>query len=483
MVFGTLDFAIFLPVVFGLYWTVFAKRLRAQNAFLVLASYVFYGWWDWRFTFLIALSTAVDFFVAKYLDRTENHTKRKMLLWVSLVVNLGLLGLFKYYDFFVVHFVEAFTLFGQPLNISTLQWILPAGISFYTFQTLSYTIDVYRRKLRATHDWIAFAAYVSFFPQLVAGPIERATHFLPQFQNPRKFERNRAVDGLRQMLWGFFKKLVIADNCAVFVNLAFNNPEGQSGSTLALGTVFFAFQIYGDFSGYSDIAIGTGRLFGFSIMQNFATPYFSRDIGEFWRRWHISLTTWFRDYVYIPLGGSRGSRRERIRNVLIVFLISGFWHGASVTFLAWGFINALCFIPLLLRGRNRNHLDVVAAHRALPKLSELGAMGLTFGITCIAWVFFRARTLPDAWGILRSIASPSLLTYPDVYSYAHLWTVLAMLALFIVLEWKGRRDPHALHTLACSQPRLVRWGIYYALMTLILLYMSTTTVPFYYFQF
>jgi len=307
MLFNSLDFALFLPLVFTLYWTLSRFGTRFQNSIIVVASYVFYGWWDWRFLTLILFSTVVDYSVGILMSKETKESRRKGLLWLSILVNLGLLGFFKYSNFFIENFISAFTVFGSSISISSLNIILPVGISFYTFQTLSYSIDIYRKKLEPTKDFVSFCAFVSFFPQLVAGPIERATNLLPQFYHKRTFNYESAVNGMRQILWGLVKKMVIADNAAVLANEIFNNSESLPGSALALGAIFFTFQIYGDFSGYSDIAIGTARLFGFNLMQNFAFPYFSRDISEFWRRWHISLSTWFRDYVYIPLGGSRGS--------------------------------------------------------------------------------------------------------------------------------------------------------------------------------
>ena len=352
MLFNSIDFAIFLPIVFVVYWFVANRSVKIQNFLVVAASYVFYGWWDWRFLSLILFSTMIDYCVGRGLLNQQNQFKRKVLLWTSILVNIGLLGFFKYYNFFLDNFIAAFTFFGSEIHSTSLNLILPVGISFYTFQTLSYTIDVYKRKLEPTKDFVSFAAFVSFFPQLVAGPIERATHLLPQFYKKRTFDYGRAVDGMRQILWGLFKKIVIADNCAEYANLIFNNSADYSGSTLVLGALFFTFQIYGDFSGYSDIAIGTSRLFGFDLMRNFNFPYFSRDIAEFWRRWHISLSTWFRDYLYIPLGGSKGGLWLKIRNTLIIFVVSGFWHGANWTFVVWGALNAIYFIPLLLSNRN-----------------------------------------------------------------------------------------------------------------------------------
>lgn len=397
MLFNSIDFAIFLPIVFILYWFVTYKNLRLQNVLIVVASYIFYGWWDWKFLSLIIFSTVVDYSVGLGLKRQEDKTKRKILLWTSILVNLGFLGFFKYYNFFLDNFISAFSFFGQELQTNSLNIILPVGISFYTFQTLSYTIDVYKKKMEPTNDFIAFTAFVSFFPQLVAGPIERATNLLPQFRQKRTFEYDKAADGMRQILWGLFKKVVIADNCAEFANQIFNNSADMNGSTLVLGALFFAFQIYGDFSGYSDIAIGTSRLFGFNLMKNFAFPYFSRDIAEFWRRWHISLATWFRDYLYIPLGGSRGNTWIKVRNTFIIFVVSGFWHGANWTFIVWGTLNAIYFLPLLLTNNNRNNLEIVAQGKFLPSGKELFSMFVTFGLIVFAWIFFRAENIGHAF--------------------------------------------------------------------------------------
>ena len=351
MLFNSVDFLIFLPTVFLLYWFVFQKNLTLQNLFLLAVSYLFYGWWDWRFLSLILICSAINYLAGLALASREEERQRKLILITSCILSLGLLGVFKYYNFFIDNFINAFALAGIHLQARTLNIILPLGISFYTFKALSYTIDVYKRQLEPTNDIIAFFAFVGFFPQLLAGPIDRATNLLPQFYIKRTFEYNKAVDGMRQILWGLFKKIVIADNCATFVNDIFANYETLPASALVLGAVLFSFQIYGDFSGYSDIAIGTSRLFGFSSMRNFSVPYFSRDIAEFWRRWHISLTSWFRDYLYIPLGGNRGTKYKVVRNTFIVFLVCGFWHGANWTFIAWGLINAIYFLPLLLLGK------------------------------------------------------------------------------------------------------------------------------------
>ena len=479
MYFNSLDFALFLPIVFILYWFVTNKNLKLQNALLVVASYVFYGWWDWRFLSLIVFSSLVDYTIGLQLNHTAQPSKRKLLLWSSILVNLGFLGFFKYYNFFIDSFVEAFSFFGSPIQPNTLDIILPVGISFYTFQTLSYTIDVYKRKLEPTRDIVSFLAFVSFFPQLVAGPIERATHLLPQFYKKRQFHYSQAVDGCRQILWGFFKKVVIADNCAEYANQIFNNSAEHSGSTLLMGALFFSFQIYGDFSGYSDIAIGTSRLFGFDLKQNFAFPYFSRDIAEFWRRWHISLSTWFRDYLYIPLGGSQGGTWMKVRNTFIIFLVSGFWHGANWTFIIWGFLNALYFLPLLLAKRNRTHLNVVAQDSKLPSITELVQMGLTFGLTVIAWVFFRAESVTHALNYLQGLFSSSLLSLPTIRPT----NLLVLILFFIGIEWIGRRQHYAIEVLLLKQSRVIRWAFYMIIIAIIFVFSSDTQQEFIYFQF
>ena len=439
MLFNSLDFAIFLPIVFLLYWFVVQKNLKFQNALVVVASYVFYGWWDFRFLSLIIFSTVVDYLVGQKLRVEEKQSKRKVLLWTSILVNLGFLGFFKYYNFFLENFVDAFSIFGMQINTNSLNIILPVGISFYTFQTLSYTIDIYKKKLEPTKDFIAFSAFVCFFPQLVAGPIERATNLLPQFCKKRTFEYDKAVDGMRQILWGLFKKVVIADNCAEFANQIFNNSADMNGSTLVLGAIFFTFQIYGDFSGYSDIAIGTSRLFGFDLKQNFATPYFSRDIAEFWRRWHISLSTWFRDYLYIPLGGSRGGTWMKVRNTFTIFLVSGFWHGANWTFIIWGALNAIYFLPLLLTNNNRKNLGVVAEGKLLPSFRELFAMFTTFSLTVFAWIFFRAESLSHALSYITGIFSESLFKFQKELGLFSSLPIIIIICFFICIEWIGRR--------------------------------------------
>ncbi|GAB4163069.1 MAG: MBOAT family protein [Winogradskyella sp.] len=477
MLFNSIEFFIFLPIVFTIYWLIGSQRIKQQNLLIAIASYVFYGWWDWRFLFLILFSSLVDYTIGLKLFSEDKPSKRKVLLWISICVNLGFLGFFKYYNFFVDSLVDSFTFFGGQLSINTLNIILPVGISFYTFQTLSYTIDVYNKKLQPTRDFLGFMAFVSFFPQLVAGPIERATNLLPQFHKKREFVYEHAVDGLRQVLWGLFKKVVIADNCATYANIIFNNQEDYSGSTLLLGAFFFAFQIYGDFSGYSDIAIGISRLFGFSLKRNFAFPYFSRDIAEFWRRWHISLSTWFRDYLYIPLGGSRGGTKMKIRNTFIIFTVSGFWHGANWTFVVWGALNAIYFLPLLLLNKNRVNTNLVAEGKYFPTIRELSQMTMTFFITLIAWIFFRADNLSSAFVYIRDMFTTTLFYKPEIFPM----TILGLVAFFMFIEWLGRSNEYAIQNIDFMK-KPIRWSFYFLLIILIFSFTGEQQ-EFIYFQF
>ena len=481
MLFNSIDFAVFLPIVFVLYWLLNGS-LRLQNAFLILSGSVFYGWWDWRFLGLLYFTAGTDYLVALGLERTADERRRRLLLGVSLTANLGLLGFFKYYDFFITAFHDGFTLLGLPFGLRTLGLVLPVGISFYTFQSLSYTIDVYRRQLKATDDPVTFFAFVSFFPQMLAGPIERARHMIPQFEAPRSFNIAWARDGVRQMLWGLFKKIVVADNCAQVVNQLYASPADHAGSTMALATVLFAFQIYCDFSGYSDIAIGGARLFGLELMRNFAYPYFSRDIAEFWRRWHISLSTWFRDYLYIPLGGSRGNKAFVVRNTMIIFLVSGFWHGANWTFIAWGAINALFFLPLVLLDRHRTMSGTVAEGRLLPGPRELVQVLVTFAMACFAWIFFRAQSMEQAFMVIGRITSPSLFSMPEVGSVRTLAICAFGIGVMLVLEWMNRERQYGLQMDGRAE-RPVRYALYYGLIAVIILCAPLEGGEFIYFQF
>ncbi len=478
MLFNSLSFAVFLPIVFVLYWALQKRALQIQNILLLGASYYFYACWDWRFLFLLMFSTLLDFYTGIRMKDAANDKSKKTWFWASIIINLGFLGVFKYYNFFAENLQLSLQSMGWQVDFWTLQVILPVGISFYTFHGLSYVVDIYYNRIEPSRNFVNYAVFVSFFPLLVAGPIERATHLLPQIEKRRVFNYQQAVDGLRQILWGLFKKVVIADNCAFYANMIFNESGDQSGSTLLVGAFFFTIQIYGDFSGYSDIALGTARLFGIELLRNFNYPYFSRDIAEFWRRWHISLSSWFKDYLYIPLGGSKGGKWMQVRNTFIIFIVSGFWHGANWTFIAWGFLNALYFLPLLLTNNNRNNLSIVAENSSLPNLKEWLQMGVTFFLTMIAWIFFRSESITQALSICKEIFSNSLLTMP---SQRPLFMFLAI-GLFILIEWIGRRNRYALETLLVQKHRVFRWGFYYALMISILLFAGKEQT-FIYFQF
>ena len=478
MLFNSLNFAIFLPIVFLLYWFVTNKNLKLQNVLLLISSYFFYACWDWRFMFLLIFSTLLDYYTGIKMSDSKNKGSKQFWFWLSIIINLGFLGVFKYYNFFAESFAAFLSEFGLQVNIWTLNVILPVGISFYTFHGLSYVIDIYKNRIPAEKDFIAYSVFVSFFPLLVAGPIERATHLLPKIKVKRNFDYPKAVDGLRQILWGLFKKIVIADQCAIYANQIFTDFDNQSGSNLLLGAVLFTFQIYGDFSGYSDIALGTARLFGIDLLRNFAFPYFSRDIAEFWRRWHISLSTWFRDYLYIPLGGSKGGLWMKIRNTFIIFLVSGFWHGANWTFIAWGLLNALYIMPSIILNTNRNNLEIVAAGRYLPSFKELLSIMVTFFLTVIAWIFFRSISIENAFVFINEMFSKSLFTVPTVLPFK----VLLFLGFFISIEWLGREQEFALQKLGLHWPKLFRFGLYFLLIAALFVF-STKEQPFIYFQF
>ena len=480
MLFNSFEFLLFLPIVFLLYWFVFRRR-RWQNLLIVVASYVFYGWWDWRFLLLIALTSLCSYVSGLLLEHYEGQRRRQQAVSAAnIVLNLGILGVFKYYNFFVENLDALFGMMGYHLDWVTMKVILPVGISFYTFQALSYTIDVYQKKLPATHDIVEFFAYISFFPQLVAGPIERATNLLPQFQQRRQFDYAKAVDGMRQMLWGFLKKLVIADNCASIVNDYWDHFQDLPGLSLFHLGVLFTFQIYCDFSGYSDIAIGCARLFGFNLMRNFNFPYFSRSIPEFWRRWHISLMTWFRDYIYFPLGGSRCDKWKIIRNVYIVWGISGLWHGANWTFVCWGLFHATLLAVYNLLGVNTKYKNVVAYGRYLPSMKETMQMALTFFLTVIGWIIFRAETMAQAVDYLTAMVSNKFFDASALFGVTCTFFGIVLLAI----EWLQRDKQHALQ-FSDVKPfnyRLVRWGIYYIIIMIIACYAGTSQT-FIYFQF
>ncbi len=478
MLFNSIEFAIFLPIVFLLYWLVTAKNLKLQNALLLVSSYYFYACWDWRFMFLLLFSTLLDYFTGLKMQEAGDKNGKRFWFWLSVIINLGFLAVFKYFNFFAASFADAMSNFGVQVNPWSLNVILPVGISFYTFHGLSYVIDIYKDRIKAEKNFVDYAVFVSFFPLLVAGPIERATHLLPQIKKPRTFDYAKAVDGMRQILWGLFKKIVIADNCATYANQIFNHSADMSGSTLVMGALFFTFQIYGDFSGYSDIALGVARLMGIELLRNFAFPYFSRDIAEFWRRWHISLSTWFRDYLYFPLGGSRGNMWLKVRNTFIIFIVSGFWHGANWTFIAWGALNAIYFLPLLLTNNNRVHIETVAQGKHLPDLKEIAQMLLTFSMTVLAWIFFRANNIGHALSYIREIFSSSLFTVPSILP----GTTLLLVTIFMVIEWIGRGEQFALAHIGLTWKRPVRYLLYYILIAAIF-WFGGKEQQFIYFQF
>ena len=439
MLFNSIEYFYFLPTVYILYWFVFKKDLKLQNLLILISSYFFYGWWDWRFLSLIFLSTVVDYFVGLKIYDSQDNKVKKTYLWISILFNVGLLGFFKYFNFFIDSWIDLLGSFGyEQKSVWTLNIILPLGISFYTFQTMSYSLDIYYKKLKPTKDFISFASFVSFFPQLVAGPIERASNLLPQILTKRVFKYEQGVQGLRLILWGMFKKVVIADSLGIMVDRIFDDYQSMDGGVLLLGLIYFAFQIYCDFSGYSDIAIGTAKLIGIELMSNFKFPYFSRDIGEFWRRWHISLSSWFRDYLYIPLGGSKGGRWMSIKNIFVIFIISGFWHGANWTFIMWGLTHALLYIPLFLIGKNRRYTtNVVSENNWFPSIKEFFQMGITFFSTMVAWAFFRSDSISDAFSYLNSIINS--LTIPSNEKIG-----IVYILILCTLDWlwrKNERDP------------------------------------------
>ena len=485
MLFNSIDFAIFLPIVFLIYWHLVYKNLKMQNLLLIISSYFFYGWWDWRFLSLILFSTTVDYFVGNKLVSTEKKSLKKLLLWTSLISNIGLLFFFKYYNFFIDSFVDAFTFFGMNIEANNLNIILPIGISFYTFQTLSYTIDVYNGKLKPTKDYISFSAFVCFFPQLVAGPIERASNLLPQFLKKREFIYSKAVDGMRQILWGIVKKVVIADNCGEFANYIFNNSAEMNGSTLLLGLFFFAFQIYGDFSGYSDIAIGTARIFGFNLKQNFASPYFSKNIVEFWRKWHISLTSWLTDYVFTPLAINLRDYQNKgiLFSIVITFVLSGLWHGAGWNFVIYGLIHAFYYVTTILivghkklfsRNKNKNTF--------IPSFKETISMLFTFLIVSLSYIFFRAENANHAFIYLNGIFSYDIFSLPEFYDELRALKVICLIIAFMIIEWIGREGQYAIESLS-NFSALTRHTTYVIIIIVVFYYMSDNPAEFIYFQF
>ena len=472
MNFNSYPFLLFFSVVVSLYWLVFNRSYRTQNLTILISSCVFYSFWDYRFLSLIFLSIIVDYFIG--LELSKSIKPNKLLLYISCFFNLGVLAFFKYFNFFIDSWIDLFESVGISIISSwSLKIILPVGISFYTFQTMSYTIDVYRKKIKPTSDFIAFASFVTFFPQLVAGPIERASSLLPQVLKKRKFSVKQATEGFRLILWGFFKKIVVADNLSPLVDSIFSNYADFGGGTLALGALYFSFQIYCDFSGYSDIAIGISKLLGIELMSNFKFPYFSRNIAEFWRRWHISLSSWFRDYLYFPMGGSKGSKMKSIRNITTIFVISGLWHGANWTFVFWGLVHALLYIPLFLSGNHRkfNH-EIVAQNSIFPSLKESIQIIITFFFVLTGWVFFRSETIYDAFQYLYIMFFQFNLNFAWIRG-------LPIIFLFLILDWSQRKNERTLF----NHNILLRWLFYILLSLLIFLNFGKTNVDFIYFQF
>lgn len=477
MLFNSTSFALFLTAVFIFYWFVFRNH-KQQNLLLLVSSYSFYITWDYRFLSLLIVSTLLDYFSGLKIHNEHNPKVKYLWLMFSFIVNLGILGAFKYYNFFLTSFVSIFSQLGFQVNEWTLQIIIPVGISFYTFHGLSYVMDIYAKKIIPERNIINYAVFVSFFPLLVAGPIERATHLLPQITQARYFSNAKAVMGLRQMLWGLFKKIVIADNCADYVTTIFSDYEQYSASSLILAAVLFALQIYCDFSGYSDIAIGTARLFGIDLLRNFAFPYFSRDIAEFWRRWHISLSSWFRDYLYIPLGGNKVNIWLRIRNIFVVFIICGFWHGANWTYVAWGTLNALYYLPLLILNKTRENLGIVGRGRCLPTLKEFFQIVFTFALVTCSWVFFRSNNIYDALMYLRRIATNSWFVKPELIPSS----LTIQIIILLTIEWIGRADNFAIERLLIDKRRIFRWSLYYYIVLAIYFFFDNEQ-QFIYFQF
>lgn len=486
MPFNSLNFAVFFVIIFILYWFVVNKNLKIQNLLLLISSYFFYAFWDWRFLFLLVFSTLLDYYSGLKISNTQKESSKRFWFWLSISVNLGFLGIFKYYNFFIESFVELFLKFGFVINAWTLNFVLPVGISFYTFHGLSYVIDVYKKRIPAEKNFIDYAVFVSFFPLLVAGPIERATHLLPQIKKKRSFDYDTAVNGVRQILWGLFKKIVIADTCSIFVDDIFQNYANYSGGTLVLGAILFSFQIYCDFSGYSDIAIGIAKLLGIDLITNFRTPYFSRNIADFWRRWHISLSSWFRDYVYIPLGGSKVGLAKSIRNIFIIFILSGFWHGANWTFIFWGALNALYFIPSFLMKNNRKYVDNDSKSDFLSQIKAFVDIAITFGLTTFAWIFFRSNSLANAIAFIKGVfRREDFFKVHSAKTYElSIKPLLLYLMIFLVIEWYYKNEDIVFTKFHNTKFSIAAKYIFYFLAGLsILLSIKNQSTSFIYFQF
>jgi alginate O-acetyltransferase complex protein AlgI len=481
MVFNSLSFVAFFSVVFVLYWVIFAKSLKLQNLLLLTSSYIFYAFWDWRFIFLLIISSLFNFILGYYMGKINNAIVRKRLLNLGIVASLGMLAYFKYVNFFITSFIALFSRLHVNLDIHLINIILPLGISFFTFRTMAYLLDINKGKIAPTTDWVVFFTFVAFFPSLVSGPIDKAGLLIPQLQKKRVFHKNEAADGLRQILWGIFKKAVIADNCAAITDPFFNNHAAASASTLVCLLFFYAIQIYADFSGYSDMAIGVARLLGFNITRNFDFPFFAQNISEFWRKWHMSLTAWLTEYVFTPLSiafrdyGKAGI----IAAILINFLLIGIWHGPNWTFVLFGLLHGCYYIPLLLRGKNINKKKKGTEGTTLKDVLNMAG---TFVLVMVAFVLFRSDTVAQALSIYKMLFSTSVFSAP-VFAKANMVMYTSILiCFFMATEWFGRQGQYALADLPAKMPVVVRWPLYYALIAVIFL-LSTNNQQFIYFQF
>lgn len=480
----TLTFTLFFLAVFTLYW--WLHKPAHQNGLLLVSSYVFYAAWDYRFCAILLASSLIDYSVARGLEKVDRRSSRRALLAVSLIWNLGVLCFFKYANFFLENFQQLTQLIGWRVSAPLLKVVLPVGVSFFTFKTLSYTIDIFRWQLKATPNVVAYMAYVAFFPQLLAGPIDRAANLLPQLLAKRAFNYEGAVDGCRQILWGLFKKKIVADNLGPIVDHVYRSVPTMPGPHLGLATLLFAFQIYCDFSAYSDIAIGVTKLLGFTSVRNFAYPYFSQSMAEFWRRWHISLMNWFRDYVYFPLGGLRGKPLRRSLNLIVTFLLSGLWHGASWNFLIWGGLNGCYVLPTMFsKSKNRGHTR--KSNKLLPSPKVLLNMIFVFLLVCTTWIFFRAQTVTEAAIIYKKLfleiaRFDAYRTLGMLFDHSPIRKrIIFFLALAIGAEWLQREREHPLYL--DYLPRILRWTTYTILLMLILRYGMQTAGEFVYFRF
>ena len=483
MLFNSISFLIFLPIVYGLYWWIqswenFKHTISVQNILLLIASYFFYAYWNIWFLGLLIFSTSLDYFSGLKIESSATNQHKKIWFWLSICINLGLLGLFKYFNFISINLSELLGNFGWTYQPMLLLIALPIGISFYTFHGLSYVIDIYHDKIKAEKNILNYSLFVCFFPLLVAGPIERAQHLIPQLVKRKVFNRAKTINGLQQMLWGFFKKIVIADNCAVFVNQIFSDYENLNSSSLFIGAIFFSFQIYGDFSGYTDIALGAARLFGIELFNNFSYPYFSKSINEFWKRWHISLTSWFRDYIYIPMGGNRVNPIRKIINTIVVFLISGFWHGANWTYISWGFLNSIFILPKTLSQKTQSIDSNKIANKVIGAIKML----LTFLTVSILWVFFRSKTVYDASKYLQNLVFKWNSILPDFNGRKNALVLSFIIFVFMIFEWIGKSHNCPLVFTNSFKNKWLKWGFYYAIIFSIL-YFYRGNDQFIYFQF